>query len=128
MGDKILVRMVRLAQGPAWTWRPGQELRLPVERAIALIEAGAAVPVGELPAASRETATADPPEARSASFLLTDVEGVDAEMAAALAELGIEDAEALAVARPATLTRIHGVGSVTAQRLIEAAREVLNGA
>jgi predicted flap endonuclease-1-like 5' DNA nuclease len=122
MANKILVRMVKLAQGPAGTWRPGQELRLPAARAMALIESGAATPVGELPATSRETATAGPPERRAP---LTTIEGVDAEMAAALADRGIEDPVALAAADAGTLISIKGVGAVTARRLVEAAQEAL---
>lgn len=52
------VKMVTLAAGPEGMLRPGAEIDLPQEKAMALIEGGYAVPVHVV----RETATVEPPE------------------------------------------------------------------
>jgi predicted flap endonuclease-1-like 5' DNA nuclease len=116
------IRMITRSASPAGVFEPGDELHVDDDKARELIARGYADPVGQSPAARRETAVSPPPATRARPLI--EIDGIGDARAEDLIGLGIMTADDLSAADPAEIAEaIDGVGIATATRWIQAARE-----
>lgn len=106
------------AAGPSGVLRPDVEYEVEPERGVALIEAGAAIPIRQEP----ETATLQPSEQRA----LDQIKGIGASRVIELHSMGILTLEELSQSDPEVIARgIDGVGMATASRWVREAQSVV---